>query len=64
MHGMSYVQYIILNQPAQYSFLDRFRQIPSFGKDAIRQFPSNVSAACQCTARHFEDVLQVGYVGE
>ncbi|KIM62638.1 hypothetical protein SCLCIDRAFT_119251 [Scleroderma citrinum Foug A] len=42
----------------------QFHQIPSFGKGVIRQFPSNVSAACQCTAHHFEDVLQVGYVGD
>jgi len=38
----------------------RFYQIPSFGKGAIRRFPSNVSEACQCAAWHFEDVLQVG----
>ena len=38
----------------------RFYQIPSFGKGAIRRFPSNVSEARQCAARHFEDVLQVG----
>ena len=64
MHGMSYVQYTILNQTAQYGFWDRFHQIPPFGKGSICQFPSNVTEACQCAARHFEDLLQVGYVGD
>jgi hypothetical protein len=37
----------------------RFRLIPSFGKGAIRRFPTNVSDVRQNVARHFEDVLQV-----
>ena len=40
----------------------RFHQISSFGKGAIRRFPSSVSEAHQCVARHFEDVLQVSTV--
>ena len=40
----------------------RFRQIPSFGKGAIHRFPSSVSEARQCVARHFEDVLKVSTV--
>ena len=36
-----------------------FRQIPSFGKGAIHQFPPNISEARQCAARHFEDIIQV-----
>jgi len=40
----------------------RFRQIPSFGKGAIRRFPSSVSEARQCVAQHFEDVVQVSTV--
>ncbi|KAG2335230.1 hypothetical protein BDR05DRAFT_1042261 [Suillus weaverae] len=35
-----------------------FHSIPSFGKGAIRRFPSNVSDVKQRAARHFEDVLQ------
>ena len=54
----------LLNQTAQYGFWDRFCQIPPFGKGSIRQFPFNVTEACQCAARHFEDLLQVGYVGD
>ncbi|KAG1883849.1 hypothetical protein F4604DRAFT_1981657 [Suillus subluteus] len=38
---------------------ERFRSIPSFGKGAIRRFPTNVSDVRQNAARHFEDVLQV-----
>jgi hypothetical protein len=36
-----------------------FRLIPSFGKGAIRRFPTNVADVRQNVARHFEDVLQV-----
>ncbi|KAH7927896.1 hypothetical protein BV22DRAFT_1006163 [Leucogyrophana mollusca] len=36
----------------------RFRLIPSFGKGAIRRFPTNVSEVRQRAARHFEDILQ------
>ncbi|KAG2737357.1 hypothetical protein P692DRAFT_20761974, partial [Suillus brevipes Sb2] len=35
-----------------------FHSISSFGKGAIRRFPSNVSDVKQRAARHFEDVLQ------
>ena len=59
MHGMCC--YGVSYSTRQLMFLcARFYQIPSFGKGAIRRFPSNVSEARQCAARHFEDVLQVG----
>ncbi|KIN98948.1 hypothetical protein M404DRAFT_156554, partial [Pisolithus tinctorius Marx 270] len=35
-----------------------FHQISSFGKSAIRRFPSNISEVRQQTARTFEDILQ------
>ncbi|KAG2754543.1 hypothetical protein P692DRAFT_201703806 [Suillus brevipes Sb2] len=38
---------------------ERFRSIPSFGKNSIRRFPKNVSSMKQQVARHFEDMLQV-----
>ncbi|KAG2072363.1 hypothetical protein BDR04DRAFT_1013541, partial [Suillus decipiens] len=36
-----------------------FRLIPSFGRGAIRCFPSSVSDVRHSAAWHFEDVLQV-----
>lgn len=39
-----------------------FHSISSFGKGAIRRFPSNVSDVKQRAARHFEDVLQVSLI--
>lgn len=40
--------------------MPRFRQIPSFGRDTIRRFSSNVSELKKLGARDFEDILQVG----
>ena len=57
------VQCIIFDQ-TPHEFWNRFHQISSFGKGAIRWFPSNVSDARQCAAHHFEDVLQVGTIGD
>ncbi|KAF7964872.1 hypothetical protein HWV62_1965 [Athelia sp. TMB] len=39
-------------------FNRRFRQIPSFGRDAIRRFVNNVSDLKQLAARDYEDLLQ------
>ncbi|KAF8835227.1 hypothetical protein BDN67DRAFT_1015721 [Paxillus ammoniavirescens] len=50
LHATGPEPLIILNK--------RFCMIPSFGKGAIRRFPSNVSDIKQRAARHFEDVLQ------
>jgi len=36
-----------------------FRQIPTFGRDTIRKFRSNVSELKKMAARDFEDLLQV-----
>ncbi|RDB29792.1 hypothetical protein Hypma_014062 [Hypsizygus marmoreus] len=36
----------------------RFRQIPTFGRDTIRRFSSNVSELKQMAARNYEDFLQ------
>jgi hypothetical protein len=36
-----------------------FRQIPTFGRDTIRKFRSNVSELKRMAARDFEDLLQV-----
>ena len=56
------VQCIIFDQ-MPHGFWNRFCQISSFRKGVICRFPSNVSDARQCAARHFEDVLQVGTIG-
>lgn len=40
----------------------RFRLISSFGKGAIRRFPSDVSDMKRRAARHFEDILQVSLI--
>ncbi|RXW14632.1 hypothetical protein EST38_g11221 [Candolleomyces aberdarensis] len=37
---------------------NRYRQIPSFGKDTIRRFTNNVSETKQLAARDYEDLLQ------
>lgn len=39
----------------QYSY----RQIPTFGRDTIRKFDTNVSAMKKLAARDWEDLLQV-----
>lgn len=36
-----------------------FRQIPTFGKDTIRRFSTNISELKRLAARDFEDILQV-----
>lgn len=36
----------------------RFRQIPTFGRDTIRRFSSNITALVQPTGHQFEDILQ------
>jgi hypothetical protein len=42
--------------------LSRFRQVPTFGRDSIRRFSSNISELKKLAARDFEDILQVGSV--
>ncbi|KII83957.1 hypothetical protein PLICRDRAFT_46731 [Plicaturopsis crispa FD-325 SS-3] len=37
---------------------ERFRQVPSFGRDTIRRFSNNVSEMKKLAARDFEDLLQ------
>lgn len=37
----------------------RFRQIPTFGRDTIRRFQTNISEMKQLAARDYEDILQV-----
>lgn len=37
----------------------RFRQVPSFGRDTIRKFRTNISEMKQLAGRDFEDILQV-----
>lgn len=37
----------------------RFRRIPTFGRDTIRKFSSNISEMKKLAARDFEDILQV-----
>jgi len=39
--------------------LNRFREVPTFGRDTIRRFTSNVSGLKKLAARDFEDILQV-----
>ncbi len=36
-----------------------FRQVPTFGRDAIRRFSVNTSSQKRIAARDYEDVLQV-----
>ncbi|KAG6329626.1 hypothetical protein ID866_9463 [Astraeus odoratus] len=36
----------------------RFRLVPTFGRDTIRKFSSNVSSLTKLAARDFEDILQ------
>jgi len=40
---------------------NRFHQIPTFGRDTIRRFDTNVSAMEKLAARDWEDILQVSY---
>jgi len=42
-----------------YVFPFRYRQVPTFGRDTIRQFGNNVSAMKRLAGRDFEDLLQV-----
>ncbi|KAJ3515408.1 hypothetical protein NMY22_g14461 [Coprinellus aureogranulatus] len=37
---------------------ERFRQIPTFGKNTIRRFNNNISELKQLAARNYEDILQ------
>jgi hypothetical protein len=37
-----------------------FRQVPTFGRDTIRNFGGSVSSLKKMTARSFEDIIQVG----
>ncbi|KAL6307653.1 hypothetical protein BKA93DRAFT_48371 [Sparassis latifolia] len=39
-------------------FNQRFRKVPTFGRDAIRRFSSDVAAMKKLAARDFEDILQ------
>ncbi|KIM63149.1 hypothetical protein SCLCIDRAFT_24518 [Scleroderma citrinum Foug A] len=39
-------------------FNTRFRLVPTFGRDTIRKFSSNVSGLTKLAARDFEDILQ------
>ena len=39
--------------------VDRYRDIPTFGRDTIRKFVKNVSGMSKLAARDFEDLLQV-----
>jgi hypothetical protein len=39
-------------------FNERFRQVPKFGRDAIRNFPGNVSDLKKLAAHDYEDILQ------
>jgi hypothetical protein len=38
-----------------------YRQIPTFGRDTIRRFSSNISELKKLAARDFEDLLQVKF---
>jgi hypothetical protein len=40
----------------------RYRQIPTFGRDTIRKFCTNVSEMKKLAGRDFEDLLQVSIV--
>ena len=37
----------------------RFRLVPTFGRDTIHRFSTNVSGLTKLVARDFEDILQV-----
>ena len=39
--------------------LSSFRQIPTFGRDTIRKFTTNMSELNKLAARDYEDLLQV-----
>ena len=39
-----------------------FHQVPTFGRDTIRQFANNISELKKLAARDFEDILQVSYI--
>ena len=53
--SLTLVNYLKLFLPAW----NRFRQIPTFGRDTIRKFSNNASAMKKLAARDFEDLLQV-----
>lgn len=42
--------------------LNRFRQIPTFGRFTIRRFHNNVSEMKKLAARDFEDILQARFI--
>lgn len=42
--------------------LNRFRQVPTFGRFTIRRFHNNVSEMKKLAARDFEDILQASFV--
>ncbi len=39
---------------------NRYRDIPTFGRDSIRRFRNNVSELKKLGARDYENLLQVG----
>jgi hypothetical protein len=43
--------------------VQRFRELPSFGKDTIRRFSNNVSGLRKLAARDFENIFQVRVCG-
>ena len=50
--------------PLEHHLIDtptRYRQTPTFGRDTIRMFSTNVSEMKKLAARDFEDVLQVKF---
>lgn len=57
--------YTILDESYTYTKSSKFasfRQVPTFGRDTIRRFSSNISELRRLAARDFEDILQVGNV--
>ncbi|KAF7967234.1 hypothetical protein HWV62_35081 [Athelia sp. TMB] len=51
---------ILYTLPGAVQSLDeRYRKMPTFGRDIIRKFDNNVSAMKKLAARDFEDILQV-----
>ena len=43
------------------TWIQRYRQVPTFGRDTIRKFTENVSEMKKMTAGNFEDLLQVHF---
>ena len=54
-----YMLYFLVILNSQLTMV-RFRLVPTFGRDTIRKFSSNVSGLTKLAARDFEDILQVG----